>query len=450
MPSGSIRTKETHWMKSENIFNSTGSGADNMYAAFGISSGVAALVKEAEEKVRHRFAGIDEICEYNTMKVVRAMQECNVSEACMLETTGYGYNDVGRDRLEEVYAKIFGTEDALVRSQIVCGTHALATALFGNTRPGDEILSPVGMPYDTLQQVLGVTEGRGSLKEYGVSFRYVDLLPDGGFDYEGIRAAINDRTRLVEIQRSRGYAERRSFSVAEIGELISFIRSIRPDLIFMVDNCYGEYTELTEPSQAGADMVVGSLIKNPGGGIAPVGGYIAGTHECVENAAMWLTAPGLGKELGPSLGNNRLLYQGTFLAPTVTAAAEKAAVLASAVFERLGFTANPGAEEVRHDIIESIRLGSPELVISFCRGIQKAAAVDAFAAPEPAPMPGYESDIIMAAGCFISGSSFELSADGPLREPYQVFFQGGLTYPHGKLGIMKAVQQMLDDGLIRI
>ena len=349
-------------MKSENTYKPDSANADAMYGRFGISARTAAFVKAAEDKVRHRFAAIDEICEYNTLKVVRAMQECSVSEACMLETTGYGYNDVGRDRLEQVYAKIFGTEDALVRSQIVCGTHALATALYGNTRPGDEILSPVGMPYDTLQQVLGVTDGRGSLKEFGVSFRYVDLLPDGGFDYDGIRAAINDKTRLVEIQRSRGYSDRRSFSVAEIAELISFIRGIRSDLIFMVDNCYGEYTELTEPSEAGADLVVGSLIKNPGGGIAPVGGYIAGTRECVENAAAWLTAPGLGKELGPSLGNNRLLYQGTFLAPTVTAAAEKAAVLASAVFEGLGFQAFPQAEEVRHDIIESVRLGSPELV----------------------------------------------------------------------------------------
>ena len=379
------------------------------------------------------------------------MQDCGVSEACMLETTGYGYNDVGRDRLEEVYAKIFGTEDALVRSQIVCGTHALATALFGNTRPGDEIYSPVGIPYDTLQQVLGISgDGRGSLKEYGVSFRYTDLLPDGGFDYDGIRASINDKTRLVEIQRSRGYADRRSFSVDEIGELISFVRSIKKDVIIMIDNCYGEYTELIEPSQVGADMVVGSLIKNPGGGIAPVGGYIAGTHDCVENAAYRLTGPGLGKELGPSLGNNRLLYQGTFLAPQVTAAAEKAAVLLSEVFETLGFKVNPHSDELRHDIIESITLGDPAKVISFCKGIQKAAAVDSFAAPEPAPMPGYDSDIIMAAGCFISGSSIELSADGPLREPYNVFFQGGLSYAHGKLGILMAVQQLLEDRLVTL
>ncbi len=430
-------------MRSEEIY-------DEMYRSFGISRGITELVKASEEAVKDRFAGIDEIADYNTLKVVKAMQDSNISEACMLETTGYGYNDIGRDRLEEVYAKIFRTEDALVRSQIVCGTHALSTALYGNTRPGDEILSPVGMPYDTLQSVLGVTEGRGSLKEFGVSFRYVDLLPDGGFDFEGIRSAINERTHLIEIQRSRGYSERRSFSVDEIAELIRFIKSVKSDVVFMVDNCYGEYTELTEPSEVGADMVVGSLIKNPGGGIAPVGGYIAGTHECIENCAVRLTAPGLGKELGPSLGANRLLYQGTFLAPAVTAAAEKGAVLASEVFRRLGFSANPAPEAVRHDIIESITLGSPERVISFCKGIQKAAAVDSFAAPEPAPMPGYENDIIMAAGCFISGSSIELSADGPLREPYQAFFQGGLTYSHGKLGIMMAAQQLLNDGLIAL
>ncbi len=425
--------------------------SENIYKSFGIDERVVELVKKSELKVKYRFESIDEIAEYNTLKVVKAMQDCGVSEACMLETTGYGYNDVGRDRLEEVYAKIFGTEDALVRSQIVCGTHALATALFGNTRPGDEIYSPVGIPYDTLQQVLGISgDGRGSLKEYGVSFRYTDLLPDGGFDYDGIRASINDKTRLVEIQRSRGYADRRSFSVDEIGELISFVRSIKKDVIIMIDNCYGEYTELIEPSQVGADMVVGSLIKNPGGGIAPVGGYIAGTHDCVENAAYRLTGPGLGKELGPSLGNNRLLYQGTFLAPQVTAAAEKAAVLLSEVFETLGFKVNPHSDELRHDIIESITLGDPAKVISFCKGIQKAAAVDSFAAPEPAPMPGYDSDIIMAAGCFISGSSIELSADGPLREPYNVFFQGGLSYAHGKLGILMAVQRLLEDRLVTL
>ena len=335
--------------------------SENIYKSFGIDERVYKLVNEAEAKVRPAFARIDEISEFNTLKVVKAMQDCGVSEACMLETTGYGYNDIGRDRLEEVYARIFKTEDALVRSQIVCGTHALAVALFGNTRPGDEIYSPVGIPYDTLQSVLGIAgDGKGSLKEYGVGFKYTELKPDGSFDYEGIKAAINEHTRLVEIQRSRGYADRRTFSVDEIGELISFIRSVKKDVIIMVDNCYGEYTELIEPSEVGADMIVGSLIKNPGGGIAPVGGYIAGTHECVENASYRLTAPGLGKEVGPSLGNNRLLYQGTFLAPQVTAAAEKAAILLSEVFERLGFAVNPKPDELRHDIIENVTLGAPE------------------------------------------------------------------------------------------
>ena len=425
--------------------------SENIYESFGIEKKVYELVNNAEESVRGTFAGIDKIAEYNTLKVVRAMQESGVSEACMLETTGYGYNDVGRDRLEEVYARIFKTEDALVRSQIVCGTHALSTALFGNTRPGDEIYSPVGIPYDTLQSVLGIAgDGRGSLKEYGVGFKYTDLLPDGSFDYEGIKSSINEHTKLVEIQRSRGYADRRTFSVEEIGRLIDFVKSINPKLIVMVDNCYGEYTETIEPSELGADMVVGSLIKNPGGGIAPVGGYIAGSRECVLNASYYLTAPGLGKEVGPSLGNNRLLYQGTFLAPQVTASAQKAAILLSEVFAGLGFEVHPKSDETRHDIIESVTLGSPERVISFCKGIQKAAAVDCFAAPEPAPMPGYDSDIIMAAGCFISGSSIELSADGPLREPYNVFFQGGLSYAHGKLGIMMAVQQLISDGLVKL
>lgn len=424
--------------------------SENIYKEFGISDGVYELCREAEEHIASRSADIDRICEYNQLKVIKAMQESGVSEACMLETTGYGYNDLGRDKLEEVYAKIFRTEDALVRSQIICGTHALTVALSGNLRPGDEIFSPVGLPYDTIQKVIGISETRGSLKEYGISFSYVDLLPDGGFDFDGIKAALNERTRLIEIQRSRGYSDRRTFSVEEIGELISFIKGIKPDVIVMVDNCYGEYTEYMEPSEAGADMVVGSLIKNPGGGIAPVGGYIAGTGECVANAAARLSGPGLEKELGPSLGNNRLLYQGTFLAPTVTRSAEKAAIFAAYIYDRLGFKVSPGPDAVRHDIIQAITLGSADKIISFCRGIQAAAAVDAFVRPEPSPMPGYDSDIIMADGCFISGSSIELSADGPLRDPYTVFFQGGLTYEHGKLGVLMSVQALVDDGLISI
>ncbi len=421
---------------------------ENIYRSIGVSDSVFELVEKAEQELQERFHAIDKIAEYNQLKVVAAMQENGASEACLVETTGYGYNDIGRDRLEDIYASVFRTEDALVRSQIVCGTHALTLALAGNTRPGDEILSPVGMPYDTLQTVLGLTGARGSLKEYGVSFRCVDLLPDGSPDWEGIRNAIHEHTRLVEIQRSRGYADRRSFSVEEIGEIIRFVRGIKPDVIIMVDNCYGEFTEISEPSECGADMVVGSLIKNPGGGIAPVGGYIAGTRECVANAAARLTGPGLEKELGPSLGNNRLLYQGIFLSPTVTAGAMKAAILASLVYERLGFAAAPSSDEIRHDIIEAITLGTPEKVISFCKGIQSASAIDSFVSPEPSPMPGYESEIIMANGSFISGSSIELSADGPLRPPYTVFFQGGITYPHGKLGILMSLQQLKNDGYL--
>lgn len=424
--------------------------SENIYREFGISDEVYKLHEYACDKVAEKCADIDRICEYNQLKVIKAMQDSGVSEPCMLETTGYGYNDLGRDKLEEVYAKIFKTEDALVRSQIVCGTHALTVALFGNLRPGDEILSPVGIPYDTIQSVIGIVETRGSLKEYGVDFNYVDLLPDGGFDFDGIKAAINERTRLIEIQRSRGYADRRTFSVAEIAELIKFIKGIKPDIIVMVDNCYGEYTELHEPSEFGADMVVGSLIKNPGGGIAPVGGYIAGTSKCVANAAARLTGPGLEKELGPSLGNNRLLYQGTFLSPAVTRNALKTAIYAAYVYDKLGFRVSPAPQDLRHDIIQSITLGSADRVISFCRGIQAASAVDAHVRPEPSPMPGYESDVIMADGCFIAGSSIELSADGPLREPYTVFFQGGLTYEHGKLGILKSVQQLIDDGLLKL
>ena len=424
--------------------------SENIYKSFGISDKVYELCEEAEKHIAKRSEEIDRICEYNQLKVIKAMQDSGVSEACMLETTGYGYNDLGRDKLEEVYAKVFRTEDALVRSQIICGTHALTVALSGNLRPGDEILSPVGLPYDTIQKVIGISDTRGSLKEYGISFNYVDLLPDGSFDYDGIRAALNERTKLIEIQRSRGYSDRRTFSVKEIGELISFIKGIKPDVIVMVDNCYGEYTEFTEPSEVGADMVVGSLIKNPGGGIAPVGGYIAGTSECVANAAARLSGPGLEKELGPSLGNNRLFYQGTFLAPNVTKNAMKAAIFAAAIYEKLGFEVSPRPDDVRHDIIQAITLGDADKVISFCKGIQAASAVDAFVRPEPSPMPGYDSDIIMADGCFISGSSIELSADGPLREPYTVFYQGGLTYEHGKLGILKSVQAMVDDGLIEL
>jgi cystathionine beta-lyase family protein involved in aluminum resistance len=376
------------------------------------------------------------------------MQKCSVSEACLLGTTGYGYNDLGRDTLEKVYAHVFHTEDALVRPQITCGTHALALALMSNLRPGDELLSPVGKPYDTLEEVIGIRSSKGSLKEYGISYRQVDLLPDGAFDYDGIRTALNEKTKLVTIQRSKGYQTRPTLSVARIGELIAFIKGIKPDVICMVDNCYGEFVETIEPSDVGADMVVGSLIKNPGGGLAPIGGYIAGKADCVENAAYRLTSPGLGKEVGASLGVLPSFYQGLFLAPTVTASALKGAIFAANIYEQLGFPVIPDGTESRHDIIQAVTLGSPEAVIAFCQGIQAAAPVDSFVKPEPWDMPGYDSKVIMAAGAFVSGSSIELSADGPIAPPYAVYFQGGLTFPHAKLGILKSVQSLIDNGIV--
>ncbi len=418
------------------------------YAELGISDAVLAFGNEILASLEDRFREIDETAEYNQLKVIHAMQECRVSEACLLGTTGYGYNDLGRDTLEKVYAGIFHAEDALVRPQITCGTHALALALMSNLRPGDELLSPVGKPYDTLEEVIGIRESKGSLKEYGISYRQVDLLPDGSFDYNAIRAAIRDRTRLVTIQRSKGYQTRPTLSVTQIGELIRFIKAIRPDVICMVDNCYGEFVETIEPGDVGADMTVGSLIKNPGGGLAPIGGYIAGKRECVENAAYRLTSPGLGKEVGASLGVTSSFYQGLFLAPTVTASALKGAVFAANLFERLGFPVVPNGTESRHDIIQAVTFGKPEGVIAFCQGIQSAASVDSFVTPQPWDMPGYDSEVIMAAGAFVSGSSIELSADGPIKPPFAVYFQGGLTWPHAKLGILKALQSLVTQGIV--
>lgn len=421
-----------------------------LYQALGISEQVFAFGTEIEKELKERFAQIDEVAEYNQLKVIHAMQKCKVSEACLYSTTGYGYNDLGRDTLEQVYAACFGTEDALVRPQIACGTHALATALSGNLRPGDELLSPVGKPYDTLEEVIGIRPSNGSLAEYGVTYRQVDLKEDGSFDYEGIRAAINEKTRLATIQRSKGYQTRPTLSVTRIGELISFIKSIKSDVICMVDNCYGEFVEIQEPTQVGADLMVGSLIKNPGGGLAPAGGYIAGKKEYVENAAYRLLSPGLGKEVGASLGVNQSFYQGFFLAPTVTAGALKGAVFAANVYERLGYPVVPNGTESRHDIIQAVTLGSPEAVIAFCQGIQAAAPVDSFVAPEPWAMPGYDSDVIMAAGAFVQGSSIELSADGPIKPPYAVYFQGGLTWQHAKLGILMSLQKMVDAGCVKL
>lgn len=414
----------------------------------GISPEVFNLGEEILCKLKPRFEEIDRVAEMNQLKVLKALQECHVSEACLLGTTGYGYNDVGRDTLEEVYAKVFRTEDALVRPQITCGTHALALALMSNLRPGDELLSPVGKPYDTLEEVIGIRDSKGSLKEYGITYSQVDLLADGSFDYDNIKKAINERTKLVTIQRSKGYQTRPTLSVKRIGELIRFIKDIKPDVICMVDNCYGEFVETMEPTEVGADMVVGSLIKNPGGGLAPIGGYIAGKKECVENAAYRLTSPGLGKEVGASLGILSSFYQGLFLAPTVTAGALKGAIFAANLFEQAGFQVVPDSQESRHDIIQAVTFGKPEGVIAFCEGIQKAAPVDSYVTPEPWDMPGYDSKVIMAAGAFVSGSSIELSADGPIKPPYAVYFQGGLTWQHAKYGILSAYQSVKNAGLI--
>lgn len=419
-----------------------------MYLSMGISSEVYEFGEGIWQSLRERFQKIDELSEHNQMKVIQAMQKNHVSEACLLGTTGYGYNDLGRETLERVYADIFHTEDALVRPQITCGTHALALALMSNLRPGDELLSPVGKPYDTLEEVIGIRPSKGSLKEYGITYRQVDLLADGSFDYENIKNAINEKTRMVTIQRSKGYQTRPTLSVVRIGELIAYIKDIKPDIICMVDNCYGEFTEVLEPTDVGADMVVGSLIKNPGGGLAPIGGYLAGRKECIENAAFRLTSPGLGKEVGASLNALPAFYQGLFLAPNVTANALKAAIFAANIYERLGFQVVPDSKESRHDIIQAVTFGTPEGLIGFCEGIQKAAPVDGYVTPEPWDMPGYDSQVIMAAGAFVSGSSIELSADGPVKDPYAVYFQGGLTWQHGKFGILMSLQRLVEKGVI--
>ncbi|WP_125140379.1 aminotransferase class I/II-fold pyridoxal phosphate-dependent enzyme [Clostridium transplantifaecale] len=421
---------------------------EEMYEGLGISRKVLDFGNEVESSLKERFEEIDQNAEYNQLKVIAAMQKNRVSDIHFAGTTGYGYNDLGRETLEQVYADIFHTEDALVRPQITCGTHALYTALAGNLRPGDELLSPVGKPYDTLEEVIGIRPSNGSLKEYGITYRQVDLLPDGSFDFDGIRAAIGEKTKLVTIQRSKGYATRPTLSVKRIGELIAFVKGIKPDLICMVDNCYGEFVERIEPSDVGADMVVGSLIKNPGGGLAPIGGYIAGTRECIEKAAYRLGSPGLGREVGASLGVNQSLFQGLFLAPTVVAGALKGAIFAANIYEKLGFPVVPNGTESRHDIIQAVTFGKPEGVIAFCQGIQAAAPVDSYVTPEPWDMPGYDSPVIMAAGAFIQGSSIELSADGPIKPPYSVFFQGGLTWYHAKLGILMSLQKLTEAGIV--
>ncbi|WP_434687267.1 aminotransferase class I/II-fold pyridoxal phosphate-dependent enzyme [Hungatella sp. SB206] len=423
---------------------------DAMYEQLGIEKKVLEFGKEIEGLLSERFAAIDETAEYNQLKVIKAMQDNRVSDIHFAATTGYGYNDLGRDTLEDVYASVFHTESALVRPNLISGTHALHVALSGNLRPGDELLSPVGKPYDTLEEVIGIRESAGSLKEYGVIYRQVDLLPDGSFDFDGIAAAVGEKTKLVTIQRSKGYATRPTLSVERIGQLIAFIKERKPDVICMVDNCYGEFVERMEPADVGADMMVGSLIKNPGGGLAPIGGYIAGRKDCIDRASYRLTAPGLGREVGASLGLNQSFYQGLFLAPTVVAGALKGAVFAANVYEKLGFSVVPNSTEPRHDIIQAVTLGKPEGVIAFCQGIQAAAPVDSFVTPEPWAMPGYDAPVIMAAGAFVQGASIELSADGPIKPPYAVYFQGGLTWYHAKLGILMSMQKLKDAGLITL
>lgn len=432
---------------------------NDYYKELSIDQSILDFTWNIEEGLKNRFETIDKVAEYNQLKVLKAMQDNRVSDIHFAASTGYGYNDLGRDTLESVYASVFHAESALVRPQLISGTHALSTALGGNLRPGDEILSPVGKPYDTLEGVIGIdetgeTKGKkeltGSLKEYGITYKQVELLNDGSFDYEGIKNGINERTKLITIQRSKGYATRPTLSVTRIGELITFIKNIKPDVICMVDNCYGEFVETIEPSDVGADLCVGSLIKNPGGGLAPIGGYIVGKEEYVNNAAFRLTAPGLGKEVGATLGINSLLYQGLFLAPTVVAGALKGAIFAANVYGKLGFPVFPNGSEPRHDIIQAITLGTKEGIVAFCRGIQAAAPVDSFVVPEPWEMPGYTTDVIMAAGAFVQGSSIELSADAPIKPPYVVYFQGGLTWYHAKFGILMSVQKMLEDKLIKI
>ncbi|WP_243237957.1 methionine gamma-lyase family protein [Roseburia zhanii] len=418
------------------------------YEQLGICREVYEFGSRIEDRLKERFQKLDETAEFNQAKVLHAMQELRVSAECFNMSSGYGYNDLGRDTLEAVYAKCFHGEDALVRPQITCGTHALALALMSNLRPGDELLSPVGKPYDTLEEVIGIRPSKGSLAEYQISYRQVDLLADGSFDYEGIKNAINEKTRLVTIQRSKGYAVRPTLSVKRIGELISFIKGIKPDVICMVDNCYGEFVEDKEPLEVGADMIVGSLIKNLGGGLAPIGGYIVGKKECVENAAYRLTSPGLGKEVGASLGVIQSFYQGLFLAPTVVNSALKGAVFAANIYEALGFDVLPNSTESRHDIIQAVTFHNPDAMIAFCKGIQAAAPVDSYVTPEPWAMPGYDSDVIMAAGAFVQGSSIELSADGPIKPPYSVYFQGGLTWYHAKTGILMSLQKLYEQNLV--
>lgn len=423
---------------------------DAMYREMGICDKVISYISDIENGLKNRFEAIDCVAEVNQLKVIRAMQTHKVSDVHFAATTGYGYDDLGRDTLEDVYATVFNAEAALVRPQLISGTHALHIALSGILRPGDELLSPVGKPYDTLEEVIGIRKTPGSLSEFGITYGQVDFLQGGGVDYDGIRNAINDKTKMLTIQRSKGYDWRPTLSPKEIGEIIRFAKEVKPDVVCMVDNCYGEFVETVEPTDYGADLIVGSLIKNPGGGLAPIGGYIVGKKDLVDLCSYRLTAPGLGKEVGATLGITQSFFQGLFLAPTVVASAHKTAIFAAAVFERLGYETTPSASEERYDIIQAINMGDAKSVIAFCQGIQQAAPVDSHVSPEPWDMPGYDAPVIMAAGSFVQGSSIELSADAPIKPPYTAYFQGGLTWFHGKYGIVRALQNMVDQGVISI
>ena len=418
---------------------------------FPIDDRIMAAAEAAEKRCREDFAKIEDNAAYNGAKVLAAFQKSRVSEPCFYGTTGYGYGDQGREVLDKVVAAAFHTEDALVRHNFVSGTHALSVALFGILRTGDTMVSLTDRPYDTLEGVIGLNDDdkSGSLKNFGVTYKEVPLTADDTPDYDAIPDAVRG-AKVAYIQRSRGYSLRPALTVAQIQRMAELVRSTNPDAVIMVDNCYGEFVEANEPSDFGADMIVGSLIKNPGGGLAPIGGYICGTQKCVDRCAYRLSAPGLGQEVGANLGLMPALYQGFFLAPSVVSGAVKGAVFVAACYEKLGFTVVPSSKEARHDIIQCVELGSPEGMVAFCKGIQSAAAVDSYVDPVPAPMPGYDSDVIMAAGAFVQGSSIELSADGPVREPYAVYYQGGLTWYHAKLGVLLSLQKMLDAGLITL
>lgn len=416
----------------------------------GIRPAVLSLVKEAEEQVKDEFAGIDDITAYNQYKVLAALQKNRIANMHFAWNTGYGYDDPGREAVEKVYADIFGTEAALVRTTIVNGTHALAITLMGILRPGDELIYASGGPYDTLEEVIGIRgEGMGSLADYGITYRQVELLPDGSLDLETLGSVISEKTKMVCVQRATGYGWRKAITVNQIAELADFVHGIRGDIVCMADNCYGEFLDVKEPTDVGVDVMAGSLIKNPGGGLALSGGYVCGRKDLIEKISYRMTCPGIGGECGLTFGQTRSVLQGIFMAPKVTSGAVKGAILCARVFENLGYPVCPPSSDTRSDIIQAVQLGSAEAVCAFCEGIQAAAPIDSHVTPIPWDMPGYESEVIMAAGAFVQGSSIELSADAPVREPYNVYFQGGLTYEHSRFGVLKAVNQMYQKGLLK-